>query len=164
MGCTVSCEWGWNNYPRAALQDFSKVGKNFVEKKGYQLSGADRAAVQQLYKKESNNPNIEPLDIDDDLKYRVKAGEGLLSLWGDPTGMRNALMAGKGNYSVMMGMIASYSYSLRDDGGYDCEITLNNAAMIGAALTNDNTKTRSKDKGKKQEDERKKQEFYDKVD
>ena len=52
----------------------------------------------------------------------------MIGLFTDPVYANNHLKKGKGNYSFVIGMISNYSYSLREDGGYDCEIKVTSMA------------------------------------
>ena len=53
------------------------------------------------------------------------------------------MKSGKGNYSFAIGMISNYSYTLRQDGGYDCSVELTSMAQVAKMMTNDATKSQN---------------------
>ena len=55
---------------------------------------------------------------------------GLVGLFQDGHVTHEKMKSGKGNYSFAIGMISNYSYTLRQDGGYDCSVELTSMAQL----------------------------------
>jgi hypothetical protein len=103
-GITVVLEWGWNNYPRGSLIDLTDIGK----------AVDDESAADFL-----------DFDFDDDAE-----SSGLMGLHYDVQHGNKHIMNGRGNYMYLIGMITTFDYSIRDDGGYDCKVQVKNVAAL----------------------------------
>ena len=104
---TVVLEWGWNNYPRDVLVDLKDVGSS---------------KVGSSWKNEFGGED---------------SSHGLVALYSDPEYGANLIKEGRGNYYAMVGMITMFSYAIRDDGGYDCTLSVVN---IGSTAMDQKTK------------------------
>lgn len=152
LGTTAIVEWGWNTYPRENVVDYSKLGAIPQYARGSRVK--DENLLDKVNARRLEMGKTDPLskkDIDDDVVYQYGGGNGILGLWNDSVLANNALKNGKGNYSFAIGFLSSYSFNLRDDGGYDCEIKITSQAGGACALSNDS----SGKKGKKKEDKEK---------
>ena len=152
LGTSIYAEWGWNTYPRTNALDYSTLGEVATMMEGSQVKS--KGLLKELnslrFEEEGKTERLTEADIVDDVSYRVKAGTGLLGLWNDSVAMNYKLKSGKGNYSIAVGTINNYSFNLRDDGGYDCEVKFCSSTAFGMAATNDS----SAKKGKKRDDKK----------
>ena len=150
VGVTCCTEWGWNTYPRnGVVIDPTDLGTNIERVLGRDLKedAGKLTAVNNLREiDEGKLDKLQAADIEDNAYYRTKGGTGMIGLFTDPVSANNHLKSGKGNYSFTIGMISNYSYNLRDDGGYDCEIKITSMAKIAAGLDNQSTTEEPKDK------------------
>ena len=149
IGVTCIVEWGWNTYPRNCLIDPTNMGTEIQKIQGEDiknnpglLTGINNKRREDEGKLPKDDLKIE--DIDESILYRSGSGTGLLGLFTDPVYSSNHLSKGKGNYSYVMGMISNYSYNLRDDGGYDCEVKVTSMAKMASGLDNESTKPKGK--------------------
>ena len=152
---TMIVEWGWNTYPRTNTVDYSILGDIPVMKKGSEVKKdklLDKVNSLRLIH-EQKKDRLTYKDLEDDVEYCTKRGTGLLALWNDAVHVNNKLKAGKGNYGFAVGAVNSYSFNLRDDGGYDCEVKICSMAAFGMMTSNDS----SAKKGKKEKDKKKDQ-------
>ena len=104
---TIVVEWGWNNYPRDSLIDLTNVGSS---------------KVGSSWKNEFGGED---------------SSQGLVALYSDPEYGGKIIETGRGNYYAMVGMITKFSYSIREDGGYDCTL---NVVNIGGTAMDQKTK------------------------
>ena len=121
---TVVLEWGWNNYPRDVLVDLKDVGSS---------------KVGSSWKNEFGGED---------------SSHGLVALYSDPEYGANLIKEGRGNYYAMVGMITMFSYAIRDDGGYDCTLSVVN---IGSTAMDQKTKNGTVSCGKEATKEDKKE-------
>lgn len=156
LGSTCVVEWGWNTYPREGVViDPTDMGSPMEKKTGKQVKSKGLlTAVNNLRKEDENKDALASGDIDETVKYRTKNGSGLAGLFTDPVLAAKHMKKGKGNYSFVIGMISNYSYNIRDDGGYDCEIKVTTMAAMASGLNNEATKIKkeSADVADKQKD------------
>lgn len=154
---TMIVEWGWNTYPRSNAVDYSTLGEIPKMLKGSEVK-KDKMLwkVNQLRAKDEGKK--EPLredDLEDDVEYCTERGTGLLALWNDAVHVNKQLKAGKGNYGLAVGAVNSYSFNLRDDGGYDCEVKICSMAAFGMMTSNDSSAKKGKKDADKKADQNK---------
>jgi len=154
LGSTCLIEWGWNTYPReGVLVDPTDMGKPMREVKGKKAKSST-ATINNLRKADEDKGPISSGDIDETNDYRTESGTGLAGLFTDPVYASAHLKKGKGNYSFAAGTVSNYSYSIRDDGGYDCEIKVTTFSQMATGLNNESTKVK-KDAPAKPDDRQK---------
>lgn len=155
IGTSAIVEWGWNTYPRSNAVDYGTLGTIAQYRKGSEVKkdGLLNQVNSLRFLDESKNIPLTEDDIEDDSMYRTVKGTGLLALWNDSVHVNNKLKAGKGNYGFVCGLLSSYSFNLRDDGGYDCEVKICSSANFAMKASNDS----SAKKGKKEKDKKKDQ-------
>jgi hypothetical protein len=160
VGVTAIVEFGWNHFPREALIDLKNVGRpgkmytgspdvadgssNYVLAKGRggSLTESEAKLVNARRKNEGRKQNISAgADAEGKL---ISRPTGLVGLFNDGHVCHEKMKSGKGNYSFAIGMISNYSYSLRQDGGYDCSVELTSMAQVAKMMTNDATKAQNK--------------------
>lgn len=156
LGVTICTEWGWNTYPRnGVVVDPTDLGKNITKVEGSKIK-KNPSLLEKVNKMreldEEKTVKLTNGDIEDNVMYRTGSGTGMIGLFTDPVYANNHLKKGKGNYSFHIGMVSNYSYSLREDGGYDCEVKVTSAAKMAAGLDNQATKV-EKDKNSDEREE-----------
>jgi hypothetical protein len=157
VGISCVVEWGWNTYPRECLLDSTNLGRPIKTAKGDYFKGNQKrlTKVNNLRALDEGKDPISDNDIDEEQEYRYEKGEGMIGMFTDPVLASNHLKKGKGNYSFAIGMISNYSYNLREDGGYDCEIKVTSMSKISSSLDNQATKEKKDEDGEEEDpDER----------
>jgi hypothetical protein len=158
VGVTALVEFGWNNFPRDALIDLKNVGssgKHFTSSHevasgsgNYEMARGKNGELDpsqlRVVNERRRNENRSPLTNTHGEGKIKKRPTGLIGLFQDGHICHEKMKSGKGNYSFSLGMVSNYSYSLRQDGGYDCSVELTSMAQIAKMMTNDATKAQNK--------------------
>ena len=157
IGTTAIVEWGWNTYPRSSAIDYGELGTLAKFKKGSEVkSDGELENVNNLrQEREEKNERLTSADIVDGVTYCTGKGTGLLGLWSDSVLVNSKLKAGKGNYGFACGVLSSYSFNLRDDGGYDCEVKFCSSANFAMKLSNESSTKKGKNEKDKTKDQNK---------
>lgn len=134
-GNTLLVEWGWNTFDRSMLINLDEgVGYPPTTKLGKDLRGDDTKKVNATREKDPDYALAPITKFQDETLYELDEGKGLVALWNSTMAARRRLRDGKGNYSFCLGMISNFTYSLRDDGGYDCTVELMSMAFFAQQL------------------------------
>lgn len=160
VGVTALVEFGWNNFPREALIDLKDVGRggkmytgssevasgssSYILAKGQHgtLTSSEAKVINKRRRSEGRKESI-TTGMDAEGKI-ISRPTGLVGLFQDGHVTHEKMKSGKGNYSFAIGMISNYSYTLRQDGGYDCSVELTSMAQVAKMMTNDATKAQNK--------------------
>ena len=158
VGITALVEFGWNNFPRDALIDLKNIGSSGKQytsshevatgSSNYEMALGKNGELDQNQikivnerRRQEGRPNLTNVHGEGKIKKRPT---GLVGLFQDGHVCHEKMKSGKGNYSFSLGMVSNYSYSLRQDGGYDCVVELTSMAQIAKMMTNDATKSQNK--------------------
>ena len=156
VGVTCLIEWGWNTYPRECLIDTTNLGSGMQDVVGEQVKKNPVLLnrINTLRAEKEGKPPLSMSDIDETASYRIREGTGLAGLFTDSQLASQHLKKGKGNYSFAVGLISNYSYSLREDGGYDCEVKVTAMSKVSSSLDNQATKEKKENQpaDKRQQD------------
>jgi hypothetical protein len=165
-GILVFLEYGWNTFPRNILIDYSKenigsCGKYVTNVESLSTQHGEKykytphtepnkisGSVRNIINARRRSEGREPLNFNDIKNVEgliLKRPTGLVGLWEDGHVAHEKLKSGTGNYGYVSGMISNYSYSLRSDGGYDCQIQVTSMAKVAQMMTNNSTKATDKE-------------------
>lgn len=158
VGVTALVEFGWNNFPRESLIDLKNIGSagKFLTSSPEIANGSTSYILKQdgklgdyqstVNKRRKEEGRSTMFSKDDDVEGKIiRRPTGLIGLFQDGHVCHEQMKSGKGNYSFAIGMISNYSYSLRQDGGYDCSVELTSMAQVAKMMTNNATKAQSKE-------------------
>lgn len=128
VGITASVEWGWNTYPKDALMKLQE------EQTLVQIFNNDVIEIPGSGIHLNSHDGVDSYSHDN-----LNPGQSINAVTGEVTGPTGTVSApkdrqtsaaswqlrkGEGNYGFALGLIHSFNFSIREDGGFDCTVQI----------------------------------------